>query len=188
VKHYKAHLGVIVAIAVSFDGRYFATAGGDKGLKIFDVLSFDMINMIKTEFLPLALCWTFQKDSSMSLICVSDKESCKIQFYDGRGSNQVLFTIDTIHSVPVHLIAYNPIDDVVVSIDTGGMLEYWTPRLGAELGYQVDRGVLEWEYKTDTDLYEFKKVTFHLCNLLETISTSIHGVFAKLSSICYFWI
>lgn len=156
MKHYKAHLGVIVAVSVSFDGRYFATAGGDKGLKIFDVLSFDMINMIKTDFLPLALCWTFQKDSPMSLLCVSDKESSKIQFYDGRGSDQALFCVDSVHSVPVHLISYHPIDNVIVSMDSGGMVEYWVPR--SENDFKVGRGILDWEFKADTDLYEFKKV------------------------------
>jgi peptidylprolyl isomerase domain and WD repeat-containing protein 1 len=180
VKHYKAHLGVIVSVSASFDGALFATAGGDGGLKIFDVLSFDMINMIKSEFLPLALAWTFQKDSPMSLLCVSDKTSSKIQFYDGKGSNQALFTVDCIHSLPVHLISYNPIDNVIVSMDTGGMMEYWVPRVDAEQGYQVGRGILEWEYKTDTDLFEFKKVLIFSINLLEKISTDFNGIFTEL--------
>jgi len=42
----------------------------------------------------------------------------------------------------------------VVSVDSGGMLEYWT---GPKYEYQFPRTV-SWEFKTDTDLYEFAKV------------------------------
>lgn len=40
VKHYRAHLGVIVACNVSCDGALFATTSIDKGLKVFDVMNF----------------------------------------------------------------------------------------------------------------------------------------------------
>lgn len=40
VKHFRAHLGAIVAIDVSSDGTLLATCGADKGLKIFDVVNF----------------------------------------------------------------------------------------------------------------------------------------------------
>ena len=42
VKEYRAHLGPIHSMAVSADGRSFATAGGDKSVKIFDVITFGM--------------------------------------------------------------------------------------------------------------------------------------------------
>lgn len=64
VKHFRAHLGAIVAMSVSPDGTLFATAGSDKAIKIFDIVNFDMINMIKTEYLPLAVCWIFQKNQA----------------------------------------------------------------------------------------------------------------------------
>ena len=41
-----------------------------------------------------------------------------------------------------------------MSVDSSGMLEYWT---GPKYEYQFPRTV-SWEYKTDTDLYEFAKV------------------------------
>ena len=44
--------------------------------------------------------------------------------------------------------------ETVVSVDSSGMLEYWT---GPKYEYQFPRTV-SWEYKTDTDLYEFAKV------------------------------
>ena len=40
VKEFKAHVGEIRSVSVSQDGRSFATAGVDKTVKIFDVLTF----------------------------------------------------------------------------------------------------------------------------------------------------
>ena len=40
VKEFKAHNGEIKSVSVSQDGRSFATAGLDKTIKIFDVITF----------------------------------------------------------------------------------------------------------------------------------------------------
>ena len=40
VKEFKAHSGEIKSVSVSQDGRSFATAGLDKTIKIFDVITF----------------------------------------------------------------------------------------------------------------------------------------------------
>ena len=42
VKEFKAHVGEIKSVNVSQDGRSFATAGADKTIKIFDVITFGM--------------------------------------------------------------------------------------------------------------------------------------------------
>ena len=42
VKEFKAHNGEIKSVNVSKDGRSFATAGLDKTIKIFDVITFGM--------------------------------------------------------------------------------------------------------------------------------------------------
>ena len=52
------------------------------------------------------------------------------------------------------LFQYNAPYEVVVSVDSDGLLEYWT---GPKYEYKFPKNVL-WEYKTDTDLYEFMKV------------------------------
>lgn len=48
---------------------------------------------------------------------------------------------------------YNEPYNCVVSADEGGMLEYWKP----EEPYDPPQGV--WEFKSATDLYDFKKVS-----------------------------
>ncbi len=40
VKEFRAHVGEIRSVSVSADGRSFATAGVDKSIKIFDVITF----------------------------------------------------------------------------------------------------------------------------------------------------
>ena len=59
--------------------------------------------------------------------------------------------------------------DLVVSSDVGGMVEFWT---GPKGDYNFTKS-LEWEYKTDTDWYEFVKVSeyvFYKCLDVSTIS------------------
>lgn len=43
VKEFRAHVGEIKSVSVSQDGRSFATAGADKTIKIFDVITFGIV-------------------------------------------------------------------------------------------------------------------------------------------------
>ncbi|KAH6564930.1 hypothetical protein BASA62_007638 [Batrachochytrium salamandrivorans] len=158
VKHFRSHLGAIVATNASFDGLLFATAGVDKGLKVFDVINFDMINMFKLDYLPNAVAWVYKRGQAQTLLACSDKESGTINFYDGRGGTTLIKSISTLHSMPVHIMRYHPGADTVVSVDTGGMVEYWTPALTTDLGYGVPEvSAVSWKFKSETDLYTFKK-------------------------------
>ncbi|CAG8504844.1 42642_t:CDS:10 [Gigaspora margarita] len=75
-----------------------------------------------------------------------------IYIYDGRGDSTPLHVLSNIHSSPVHLMAYNEAYHCVVSADSSGMVEYWSP----DEPFELPKTVL-FEYKSDTDLYEFKK-------------------------------
>lgn len=83
----------------------------------------------------------------------SEKSTGKIFVYDGRGSNEPLHVFDKMHSSPLSQICLNPKFRVIVSADKAGMLEYWT---GLPSEFKFPKHV-HWEYKTDTDLYEFAK-------------------------------
>ena len=50
-------------------------------------------------------------------------------------------------------VQYNPCFDVVISADESGMLEYW----GGPAHAYAFPSHLDFQYKTDTDLYEFAK-------------------------------
>jgi hypothetical protein len=74
----------------------------------------------------------------------------------------------------MYRVQFNPVYEVVVSVDKMAMLEYWT---GPKTEYAFPKSV-DWEYKTDTDLYEFAKVANVLPFLFST------NVFSMSDLIC----
>ena len=152
VKEFKAHQGEIKSVSVSQDGRSFATAGADKSVKIFDVITFDLLSMLELEFVPRCVCWVHRKGASLPLLAVSEDEKPLIHVYDGRGeAREPLHTIKGLHRSAVSLMAFNDRFDCVVSADEGGMVEYWRPGGGYEKPDNV------FQYKSSTNLFEFKK-------------------------------
>lgn len=152
VKEFRAHNGEIRAVAVSQDGRSFATAGADETVKIFDVITFDLLSMITLSYAPKSVCWVHKKGASFPLLAVSEQGKPLIHIYDGRGEREEpIHTIKGLHRNPVHLMAFNDAHDCVVSADEGGMIEYWRPS-GT---YDKPDGLFE--YKSSTNLFDFKK-------------------------------
>ncbi|KXN88078.1 Peptidyl-prolyl cis-trans isomerase cyp15 [Leucoagaricus sp. SymC.cos] len=154
VKHYRAHLTPITGVSASADGQLFATVSEDQTAKVFDVVNFDMINIIKLGYVPHACCWVHRKGLAQGLLAVSDSTTGTIHFYDGRGGDTPLDTVETLHRFPVHLMAYSDKYDTVISADEGGFVEYWQP--SEPWGPPKNVPGL-WSYKSSTDLYEFKK-------------------------------
>lgn len=152
VKEFRAHDGEIKAVAVSQDGRSFATAGADETIKIFDVITFDLLCMITLTYVPKSVCWVHKKGASFPQLAVSEDSKPLIHIYDGRGDNgEPLHTIKGLHRQPVHLMAFNNSYDCVVSADESGMVEYWRPSGNYEKPDNV------FEFKSSTNLFEFKK-------------------------------
>ncbi|CAG8579835.1 474_t:CDS:10 [Paraglomus brasilianum] len=152
VKHFRSHLGSITGISLSADSNLLATIAVDKAIKIYDVVNFDMINMMKLDYIPKCVCWIHKRGQAQALVACTDQESSKIYIYDGRGDGKPLHVLSTMHSHPVQVLQYNDRFHCVVSADSSGMMEYWDPEEPFELPKTV-----AFEYKSDTDLYEFKK-------------------------------
>ncbi len=68
-----------------------------------------MINILKFDYMPKALCWVHEPSAAQSLLAVSDMDSPKIRIYDGRGDGQPLFTLEKIHRAPVHVMSVSPV-------------------------------------------------------------------------------
>ncbi|ESZ96252.1 putative Peptidyl-prolyl cis-trans isomerase cyp15 [Sclerotinia borealis F-4128] len=152
VKEFKTHVGEIKSVSISADGRSFATAGVDKTIKIFDVMTFDLLSMLTLEFTPKCVCWIHRRGASLPLLAVSDEVNHTIRIYDGRGENQEsIHTITGLHRSVVSLMAFNDAYDCVISADENGMIEYWRP------GGNYEKPDNVFEYKTSTNLFEFKK-------------------------------
>ncbi|BGP11452.1 Peptidyl-prolyl cis-trans isomerase cyp15 [Rhodotorula toruloides] len=185
VKLYRTHLSPILAVGVSDDGKSCASLGADSGgrtaeglevkgsAKVFDVENFDMINILKLSYVPRACCWVHNRNDGRILLAVSEYDSSAIRIYDGRGDGKPLHTLSSMHRQSVHLMAYNSLHDTVISVDVGGMIEYWQPNEPFEKPDSV-----EWTSKAQTGLYEFKKTKSTPVAL--TISPT-HDSFAILS-------
>ena len=61
MKHFRSHMGPILGLAVSADGHCCATIGQDKSVKIYDIINFDMILMIRLGYMPTACEFIYAK-------------------------------------------------------------------------------------------------------------------------------
>ncbi|KAK4560989.1 Peptidyl-prolyl cis-trans isomerase cyp15 [Recurvomyces mirabilis] len=152
VKEYKAHDGEIKGVSVSADGRSYATLGADNTIKIFDVVTFDLLALLEPEVVPRCICFVHGHGSTYPLLAVSSDVNGSISIYDGRGENQKpIHTISNLHRKPVHLLAYNDAFDCVISSDESGMIEYWQP------SGNYEKPEIVFDIKSNTSLFEFKK-------------------------------
>uniref|UniRef100_H2YC10 peptidylprolyl isomerase n=1 Tax=Ciona savignyi TaxID=51511 RepID=H2YC10_CIOSA len=175
VKHFRAHLGAITCMSASYNGELMCTVADDKAMKVFDVVNFDMINMIKLGYIPSVSEWVYSTGSRIQAVAVSEQGKGEIFIYDGRGGGEVIHTLK-IHSAEVTAIRYNPKFRAAISGDAQGMLEYWG---GQENDFKFPKSTLKFEFKTDTDLYELAKLKCHA----RTITVSPDGLsFACLTS------
>ena len=97
--------------------------------------------------------WIYNPGDPIYTVAVSEKSTGKIFVFDGRGNSEPLHIFDKMHTSPLSKICLNPKFRVIVSADKAGMIEYWT---GYRNEFKFPKYV-DWEYKTDTDLYEFAK-------------------------------
>ncbi|KAL3496515.1 hypothetical protein BJX62DRAFT_101658 [Aspergillus germanicus] len=153
VKEFRAHATEIRSVSVSADGRSFATTGSDKTVKLFDVITFDLLSMLTLEFDPRCVCWVHPRGASLPLLAVTDEASSSIHIFDGRGENSTpLRILKSIHRNPVAAIAFNDAYDCVISADESGMIEYWR---ASDSSFEKPDNVFE--LKSSTNLFEFKK-------------------------------
>ncbi|KAF5826791.1 hypothetical protein DUNSADRAFT_2058 [Dunaliella salina] len=93
VKLYRAHLGAVDDLACSCDGHLLASLSRDKTVKVYDVLNFDMIAMIRTPFVPGCVEWIFKRGEAQARLAISDFNSGDIYVYDARSGS----------SEPIHI-------------------------------------------------------------------------------------
>lgn len=150
-KEYRAHNGPILSTSISADGTAFASAGDedDKTIKLFDVITFDLLSSLDLGVASSCICWVHKRGSGPLLAVGVGRE---IRIYDGRGENQSpLHILKSVHRAPVVAIAYNSTYDCVISADESGMLEYWQPSGTFEKPDNV------FKMKSSTNLFDFKK-------------------------------
>lgn len=87
----------------------------------------------------------------------------EIHIYSAHQEGNVpLKTLDNIHRThPVILIKYNAVFEAILSVDTKGMIEYWT---GSKFEYEFPKTV-QFDSKLDTDLFLFAKDNINVLSL-----------------------
>ena len=74
IKSFRAHNGPITSVALSPDQGWLATGSFDSTIKIFDVENFDMIEIIKYEFIVGQLLWWKSRELSTYRLLVANKK------------------------------------------------------------------------------------------------------------------
>lgn len=159
IKTFQAHRKRITALSVSPDDQRFCTTSSDQRLKIFDILHFDMTNILDLHYVPSNALWL--NDSN---IVVSDLCSKHLRVYNANGETSsgtnneehasCLKVLADIHSSPLTCMVLNTRFDTVISIDLKGMIEYWNRNEFTMPNYPKD---VAFQYKYETDLYELAK-------------------------------
>lgn len=161
-KHYYAHKGRVVSLVSSYDGSFVASVGEDKSVKIYDVESIDMLRILPLEFQPGPAVWVYNNPLQSPLLAVSDASSHMIHVFDINES-EIKYSF-AYHKAPIVGLAYNVVDDYVVSLDAAGSFQYWSPLDGAN-----PKSRLQFKFQFATDLVCFKK------NALRPLSLSMSG-------------
>ncbi|PKI78737.1 hypothetical protein CRG98_000804, partial [Punica granatum] len=137
---------------VSVDGMLCCTISNDRSVKIYDVVNYDMMVMIRLPYVPGAVEWVYKQGDVKAKLAISDRNSSFVHIYDARaGTNEPIISRE-VHLGPVKIMKYNHACDTVISADDRGIIEYWSP---ATLKFPVDE--VKFKLKSDTNLLEIAK-------------------------------
>lgn len=79
VKTFRAHLGKITGCSLSSNETRLATVSGkDCSMKVFDVVNFDLMHMIKLKFVPDVCEFIHKKASFSSIIAIAEYHTIRL--------------------------------------------------------------------------------------------------------------
>lgn len=136
VKTYRAHMAAISDFALSqSEERLASCCPQEQSLKIFDVVNFDLINMVKLDFTPLRIQFVNKATNFSSLLAVSDQDSPAIKLVKAEmslverraeGAQVVLRSTETVHDSPVSFLKFNKYGGYCLSF-ASNVPEIWDP-------------------------------------------------------------
>lgn len=72
---------------VSIDGLLCCTISNDRSVKIYDVVNYDMMLMIRLPFIPGAVEWVYKQGDVKARLAISDRNSSFVHIYDARADS-----------------------------------------------------------------------------------------------------
>lgn len=92
-KHFRSHLGPIEGLAVSADGLLCCTISNDRSVKIYDVVNYDMMVMIRTSFVAGSVEWVYRQGDVKPILAISDRDTPAVHIFDAySGSNEPIMS------------------------------------------------------------------------------------------------
>lgn len=178
VKSFTAHIGSVVALAVSHGdgGDTAASVGSDNCIKLYDVSTFDVTGMIKAsdESTTTLGCHASFLGQDQSMLAVSNTVDNSILIYSTITLSPDPIKIIQLHASPITSMAYNSIHRCMISADLKGILEIWdctVDKVGSP-PTKTDNGIA-YASKMETQLYELmRKKTY--CIALAVSPTGTH--------------
>lgn len=78
---------------VSVDGLLCCTISNDRSVKVYDVVNFDMMVMIRLPYVAGAVEWVYKQGDVKARLAISDRISSSVHIYDARsGSNEPIIS------------------------------------------------------------------------------------------------
>lgn len=84
-------------VQVSVDGMLCCTISNDRSVKIYDVVNYDMMAMVRVPFIPGCVEWVYKQGDVKYKLAISDRNSSFVHIYDARsGSNEAIISREVV--------------------------------------------------------------------------------------------
>ncbi|PFH36130.1 peptidylprolyl isomerase domain-containing protein [Besnoitia besnoiti] len=158
VKHFRAHIGALHCLCVSAadSGAVVGSVGGDSTFRLFEVVTFDMLCLLKLAFTPLACEFVHGKEEPAPVVAISAKDTPDIFLFKPTLSSES-FAKFSQYSGPAHLLRFNAVLKVFASADKEGGLEVWCTDTCQRATSENRRGKIRYALKSETGFFELAK-------------------------------
>ena len=84
---------LVPVLQVSVDGLLCCTISNDQSVKVYDVVNFDMMVMLRLPYIPGAVEWVYKLGDLKAKLAISDRDSSFVYIYDIRaGTNEPIIS------------------------------------------------------------------------------------------------
>lgn len=92
---------------VSADGLLCCTISNDESVKVYDVVNYDMMVMMRLPFFPGAVEWVYKQGDAKAKLAISDRNFSYVHIYDVRsGSNEPIVSYQVLVLVPLLVVLF----------------------------------------------------------------------------------